>query len=171
VLTNFNEAITDTTARRWATNLGLVEAITWLHQHQPPPTFQRGSHPIDGIFMAPQLLAQAAGGYLSFRDVVPSDHWAIWVNLHLPEMSSTSAGGYVKPSTHQLQCKDPCIITWYNQLLLDILAPHNVLQQIQHLNNTLHKPSSKTAYKKRTKCNWPFAHGSKTRRREPVSKI
>jgi len=40
VLTDFNEAITDTTACRWATNLGLVEAVTWLHHHQPPPTFQ-----------------------------------------------------------------------------------------------------------------------------------
>jgi len=30
---------------------------------QAPPTFQRGSQPIDGIFMAPQLLEMATGGY------------------------------------------------------------------------------------------------------------
>jgi len=56
-------------------------------------------------------------------------------------MSSKSAEGYVKPGTQRLQCKDPCIITWYNQILLETLEPHNALQQIQHLNNNLNKPS------------------------------
>jgi len=131
----------EATAHQWATNLGLVEAITWMHNHHPPPTFQRGSCPIDSIFMAPQLLAQVAGGYLSFGDAVPSNHWAIWVDLHLLEMSSKIAEGYVKLGTCRSQYKDPRIVTWYNQILLETLAPHNVLHQIQQLNNNLNKPS------------------------------
>jgi len=43
VLTNFNKVVTDVMARHWATDLGLVEAITWLHPQHPPPTFQQGS--------------------------------------------------------------------------------------------------------------------------------
>ncbi len=36
LLTDFNDDITDTSVRRWAANLGLVEAITWLHPTNPP---------------------------------------------------------------------------------------------------------------------------------------
>jgi len=39
-----------------------------------PQTYQRGVHPIDGIFTAPQLLEKATRGYLSFGDAIPSDH-------------------------------------------------------------------------------------------------
>jgi len=117
-----------------------MEAITWLHPNQPPPTFQCGSQPIDGIFIAPQLLAQGAGGYLGFGDVVPSDHCAIWVDLHLPELCPHHQEGYVKPCMHRLQCKDLRVVEHYNQILLDILNPYNILQWVNQLNNQLQKP-------------------------------
>jgi len=78
----------------WAANIGLVEAITWLHPNLPPPTFQSGSQPINGIFIVPQLLAQAAGGYLSFVNVVPRDHCAIWLDINLPEICPHCQEGY-----------------------------------------------------------------------------
>jgi len=123
VLTNFNEAVTEAMARQWVTNLELVEAITWVHNQHPPTTFQRGSQPIDGIFMALQLLVQAVCGYLSFGDAVPSNHRTIWVDLHLPDLCPKTAEGYVKPGTHRLHCKDLCTITQYNQTLLETLEP------------------------------------------------
>jgi len=141
VLTDFNEDVMETTASRWATNLGLVEVVTWLHLNSPPPTFQRGRRPIDGIFIAPQLLAQAAGGYLSFGDVVPSDHRAIWIDLHLPEVCQTRAEAYIQPGARRLQCKDPRTIERYNQLLLEIMEPHNALSRINQLNQNLQQPS------------------------------
>jgi len=42
LLTDFNDDITDTSVRHWASNLGLVEVITWLHPTNPPP-------PINGV--------------------------------------------------------------------------------------------------------------------------
>jgi len=51
VLTDFNDEVTDLAIRHWAANIGLVEAITWLHPNLPPPAFQRGSWPIDSIFI------------------------------------------------------------------------------------------------------------------------
>jgi len=59
ILTDFNNDITDPTVHNWVANLGLVEAITYLHPERAPPTYQRGSRPIDGIFTEPQLLAFA----------------------------------------------------------------------------------------------------------------
>jgi len=63
ILTDFNDDVTHPDVHHWADGLGLVEAITWLHQASPPPTYQRGQRPIDGIFAAPQLLPLAASGY------------------------------------------------------------------------------------------------------------
>jgi len=49
LLTNYNNDITSPLVQWWAANLGLVEAITWLHLDTAPPTYQWGSQPIDGI--------------------------------------------------------------------------------------------------------------------------
>jgi len=91
VLSNFNNDVTAASVHNWAAQLGLVEAITWLTQGDPPPTYQRGSRPIDGLFMAPQLLHLATGGYLSFGDAIPSNHRALWIDLHLPEINPPSS--------------------------------------------------------------------------------
>jgi len=74
----------------------IVEAIMWLHPDWAPPTYQQGSCPIDRIFTALQLLATAAGGYLSFGNAIPSDHCAIWLDLHLPDLSTASRRVYQK---------------------------------------------------------------------------
>jgi len=71
---DINDDVTDHLVRRWVASLELVEAIMWLNPSQAPPTFQRGSQPIDGIFTAPQLLAMATGGHFSFGDAIPSNH-------------------------------------------------------------------------------------------------
>ncbi len=107
VLNDFNDDVTAATTRTWATQLGLVEALTWLIPGEAPPTYQRGSHLIDGVFMAPQLLPLATGWYLSFGDAIPSDHRALWIDLHLPEMNPPSPDAHLKPSARCLQCKDP----------------------------------------------------------------
>jgi len=86
LLMDFNDNIESQPVQWWAANLGLVEVITHLHLIGAPPMFQHCSHPIDGIFVAPQLLDQAVGRYLSFGNGIPSDHCAIWLDLHLPEM-------------------------------------------------------------------------------------
>jgi len=93
-------------ARHWAATLGLVEAITSLHL-AGAPTFQWGSQPINGIFAALQLLEMAAGADLSFGDVIPSDHWAIWLDLHLPKLRPQHQESHTKPWAQHLQCKDP----------------------------------------------------------------
>jgi len=42
LLSDFNDDVTDTKVQKWAANLGLVEAITWLQPNDPPPMYQRG---------------------------------------------------------------------------------------------------------------------------------
>jgi len=138
---DFNNDIESQPVRWWAADLGLVEAITHLHPIGAPPTFQRGSHPIDGIFAALQLLDQAAGGYLSFGDGIPSDHHAIWLDLHLPEIRPATLTEHIKPQAQWLQCQDPQVVNRYNMALLDILQKQSIPNRIKQLNDTLQGPS------------------------------
>jgi len=141
LLMDFNDDVTATWVKWWAANLGMVEAITYLSPEMAPPTYQRGSHPIDGIFAAPQLLKKAAGGYLSFGDTIPSNHRAIWLDLHLPEVCPIYQEVYIKPRTRWLQCKDLRIVNQYNTALLEMLEAKNLPQRISEINKKLTKLS------------------------------
>jgi len=141
ILTDFNDDITAPETCRWAARLGLVEALTWLYPTSPPPTYQRGQRSIDGIFIAPQLLAMAAGGYRSFGDAVPSDHRAIWLDLHLPEICPVQQAAHIKPSTRRLKCNDPRVVERYNQELLKILHHDHIPDRVHELNEVLLRPN------------------------------
>jgi len=43
LLTDFNDAVMDQSVKSWVAQIGLVEAIMWLHPEHPPPMFQCGS--------------------------------------------------------------------------------------------------------------------------------
>jgi len=97
LLTDFKDDVESQSVLKWVATLGLVEAITFLHPTGAPPMFQWGSRPIDGIFVATQLLERAGRGYLSFGDVAPSDHRTIWLDLHLPEICPQHQEAHIKP--------------------------------------------------------------------------
>ncbi len=58
----------------------MIEGLTSQHQ-RPPETHNRGSHPIDGIFIPLNLLEKSQTGYLEFGKVLPSDHRAVWIEV------------------------------------------------------------------------------------------
>jgi len=58
----------------------LVEGPTMQHR-LPPATHNRGSLPIDGIFLPSVLLNHCESGYLEFGEAIPSDHRALWINI------------------------------------------------------------------------------------------
>jgi len=130
LLTDFNDDILSNPVHAWAGKLGLVEAVTWLNTDttEAPPTFQRGSRPIDGIFAAPQLLERAAGGYFGFGEAVLSDHQAIWVDFEMPQVCPQHQEAFTRPSARRLQCKDPRVITRYNEALWAGLISQNIPQ-------------------------------------------
>jgi len=55
--------------------------VTTQHGQDAPNTHNRGSAPIDGIFMPAQLIPNIRSGYLAFGEGIPSDHRLIWVDI------------------------------------------------------------------------------------------
>jgi len=91
--------------------------------------------------MAPQLLARASGGYLSFGAAIPSNHRAIWIDLHLLWICPCHQEAHVKPLACRLKCSDPHVVEWYNLALAEILNKHDIPQRLSNLDTILQHPS------------------------------
>ena len=64
--------------------VGLREVIIEAHSDSGiVPTYQRGSRPIDGIFLSPSL-SITKGGYLPFG-TAPTDHRPLWIQIKYEE--------------------------------------------------------------------------------------
>jgi len=87
-----------------------------------------------------QLLASASGGYLAFGEAIPSDHCAIWLDLHLPEICPPHPESHIKLKACRLQCKDPQVVACCNKILLDIVKSQNIPQHLLQLKCQLGRP-------------------------------
>jgi len=83
IMGDFNEDTSQGTFKRRFQELGLVDALAHLHGQPTLPTHNRGSHPIDAIYISPELLQGAMGRYLGFEDGLLSDHRGMWVDLQM----------------------------------------------------------------------------------------
>jgi len=107
-------------------SVGLIEVSMNLHVTQPPATHNQGSAPIDGIFIPLTLLEHCQAGYLAFGDGVPSNHWALWLDIPTQCICPVETEMIARPPAWQLQCKDPQVVTRYNQTLLTLLKEDNL---------------------------------------------
>jgi len=80
VMADLNEDVRAPTIQNMFRLVGLVEGLTSQHP-QPPATHNHGSNPIDSIFVPFSLLDQCQTGYLEFSEAVPSNHWALWIDI------------------------------------------------------------------------------------------
>jgi hypothetical protein len=56
------------------------EVITYFHGDEGPHTYNRGSTPIDEIFMTRDLY-KVQGGYMHFGMGIESDHRCLWLDI------------------------------------------------------------------------------------------
>ena len=76
---DWNENVKEHNITDWMALFGLKEAVASLHSGRPPPTYHRGSDPIDGIFISKEL-DPSRSGYLDFGEL-PGDHRGLWMDL------------------------------------------------------------------------------------------
>jgi hypothetical protein len=80
LLANWNVNARGKKTRKYTTDLGMREVITEFHGDAGPRTYNRGSKPIDRIFMTQDLYI-VQGGYMPFGMGIGSDHRCLWLDL------------------------------------------------------------------------------------------
>jgi len=126
-MADMNDDVRDDPVLSAATNMGMNDVVTTQHGHSTPNTHNRGSTPINGIFLPVHLLLTIQSGYLAFGEGIPSDHRLIWVDLPVEALRWLAPPEMVPLKARQLKCEDPRIITHYNQELEKILKAQNLL--------------------------------------------
>ncbi len=118
ILADINEDIRTEPIRSTFQQMGLVEAVTGQHGQIGPNTYNRGTNPIDGIFIPNALLPHVSSGYLTFGEGIPSDHRALWIDIPLEALGWFTIPESIPLKARRLKCNDPRVIKTYNDTLL-----------------------------------------------------
>jgi len=113
--------------------MGLVEAVTSQHGQLGPNTHNRGTNPIDGIFIPPSLLTNVMSGYFAFGEGIPSNHRALWIDTPLAALGWFTVPESIPLKAWRLKCNDPWIIKKYNEALQLQLDTHKLPHCIEWL--------------------------------------
>jgi len=76
-----NEDVQEDPVLAMATQMGLKDAVTTQHGSSTPNTHNWGSTPLDGIFVLSDFIPAIHLGYLAFREGIPSNHRAVWIDI------------------------------------------------------------------------------------------
>ncbi len=101
VAMDMNEDVRDHNAVRHLRQLGLTEVITHRHGNNAPRTCNKGSTPIDGIFVSAGLLDSKCG-YLP----VAHDHRRLWLDLDIAQVFGAEADISPRYKPSRLQNND-----------------------------------------------------------------
>jgi hypothetical protein len=110
--------------------VGLTDLIMGRHGREGPPTFQLGSHPIDGIFGTVGLQGCKCG-YLQSM----SDHLGLWIDIPYDLAFGPGSKPCVLAGGRRLHCKDPRIVERYSKALKPMLENQNILARTEFLYN------------------------------------
>jgi len=110
VLTDFNEDVWLPWIWQFFANINLIEATTALTGPSGTATYNCGTTLIDRIYVSLALLLLINGGYLAFDAGIPSNHWALWIDV--PGIILGLDDNYTprQPSAWRLHCRDPWVV-------------------------------------------------------------
>jgi hypothetical protein len=80
ILADWNVDVRGEKNRKYMADLGMREDIAEFDGDYGPRTYNRGSKPIDGIFMTQDLYI-VQGGYMPFGMVIRSDHRCLFLDI------------------------------------------------------------------------------------------
>ena len=128
---DWNENIKGHNITEWMELFGLKEAVTELHPGTPPPTYHRGSEPIDGIFVSTEL-SPSRSGYLDFGEL-PGDHRGIWIDIPNIQVLGYKMKDITKAKARRLKLDDPRVINKYLKDLHSIFVRKKVYSRLKTL--------------------------------------
>ena len=128
LLMDCNEDVRSTHFTDWLAAHQLIDCVLSKHgQEDAPPTYNRGSLPIDGIFLSSTLQVLKCG-YLPFGSF-PSDHRAVWADITYESAFGASISRCIQPSARKLKCSDPRIVRKWTQAYEQFIRRNNLLRQ------------------------------------------
>ena len=105
-----------------------------------PPTHNRGSRPIDGMF-ASATVAGGSCGYLPFG-IAPGDHRALWFDIPLVAVFGVTSRPLSPRVARRLQCHDPRVVRRYHQILHEFYGSHRLAERTFQLEQSIAGPLS-----------------------------
>ena len=120
---DLNDDIRSSSAAASLVALGLQEVLLHRHGAKAPPTYNRGSTPIDAIFVSPTLLGCHAG-YMAFGEGIPSDHRCLWLDIPFSIAFGHDLPPVVQAPARRLKCNDPRIVKRYLDSYSSFLLSH-----------------------------------------------
>ena len=136
---DWNHEVTDIDFQQEFRKRNLIPIITETHkQETPPPTYNRGSNPIDEVFATPGLEIVKCG-YMQ-HGIIGSDHCPIWVEVSKRSMLGTRTPPLQKFQARKLKLNNPAIVDKYNTRLQEEFEKRNIYQRTWVLYNEFQNP-------------------------------
>jgi len=135
ILADINEDIRTDPIRSTFQQMGLVDAVTGQHGQLGPNKHNRGTNPIDGIFIPIALLPNVSSGYFAFGEGIPSNHRTLWIDIPLAALGWFNVPEPIPLKARRLKCNDPRVIKTYNDTLLRQLEAQKLPQRIDWLTS------------------------------------
>ena len=134
IMGDWNEEVAGPNLKRWMGCFSLREAITDLHKTKPPPTYQRGTHAIDGIFVSHSIRIFKAG-YLPFNKI-PGDHRGIWLDIPQSSILGYRMADIPTAKARRLRLDDPRVVHRYLGILHRYFQQHKIYKRLRKFRQT-----------------------------------
>jgi hypothetical protein len=112
LLADWNADVREGKTRKYMADIGMREVITEFHGDAGPRTYNRGSKPIDGVFMTQDLYI-VQGGYMPFGMGIVSDHRCLWLDIRTRVLMGQEWEQSRKFAARRLKCDDPRVRNKY----------------------------------------------------------
>ena len=104
-----------------------------------PPTTDKGSYPIDSIFVSPELYDSDAGGWLPISSGI-SDHRALYFDINISKLIGKYKQSIRPYKVRRLKCGNDISVTTFNRLLSKQYQHQNTMAKLEHFRHLHHNP-------------------------------
>jgi hypothetical protein len=113
-------------------DLGLINIFVSKFGMHIPPTYSRGSLPIDSIYVSPSF-SSCRAGFLK----VYFDHRVLWIDIPQEQAFGQRLHQSFQTKPSRLSLQDPRIVTKYLSILENYMNEHAVLLRLETLQRTM----------------------------------
>ena len=134
LLSDMNEDVREEALVEWARKISMKEVVSKTTTVQVA-THQKGSTPIDGIYVSYTLQAKQAG-YFPFG-IFQSDHRGLWIDVDIHQLLGFKPKPLQTGKIRRLQCNIPHVRRAWQRHYKNFLQQHKLIERQLQLEATL----------------------------------